>query len=126
MGAYFHIILLTLAWNSSCWKRCLWKQYNPNYLVLTFVFYCFAALLPVSGVYSIISLVISGLLMNVFRPIFKENASAVPYNGGSYSYLVNFASKRIAVVAAAVTALDAITTVLSQCPSLTVGRDISR
>jgi hypothetical protein len=49
--------------------------------------------------------------MNVFRPILRENASAVPYNGGSYSYLVNFSSKTIAVIAAAVTALDSITTV---------------
>jgi amino acid transporter len=79
--------------------------------VVDLVFYCFAAILPVSGVYSIISLFISGLLLNIFRPILRENASAVPYNGGLYSYLVNFTSKSIAVVAAAITSLDAITTV---------------
>ena len=40
-----------------------------------------------------------------------ENASAVPFNGGNYSYLVNFTSKSIAIIAAAITLLDAITTV---------------
>jgi amino acid transporter len=75
------------------------------------IFYCFAAILPAAGVYSIISLFISGLLLNIFRPILLENASAVPYNGGSYSYIVNFGPKSLAVVAAAVTSLDAITTV---------------
>jgi hypothetical protein len=84
---------------------------SPQSYKLTVVFYCFAAILPASGVYSIISLFVSGLLLNVFRPILQENASAVPYNGGSYSYLVNFTTKTIAVVAAAITALDAITTV---------------
>ena len=75
------------------------------------VFYCFASVIPVSGIYSIISLFISGLLLNVFRPILRENASAVPYNGGNYSYLLNFTAKSFAIVAAAITVLDAITTV---------------
>jgi len=77
-----------------------------------YVFYCFAAILPAAGVYSIISLFTTGLLMNVLRPLLLENASAVPYNGGNYSYLINFTSKGLAIIAAAITALDAITTVL--------------
>ena len=81
--------------------------------VLIIVFYCFAAILPASGIYSIISLFISGLLLNVFRPIMRENASAIPYNGGNYSYLVNFTTKGIAIVAATITSLDAVTTVSS-------------
>ena len=64
-----------------------------------------------AGVYSIVSLVISGLLLVTFRPILRENASAVPFNGGNYSYLLNFASKNFAIIAAAITQLDAITTV---------------
>jgi amino acid transporter len=79
---------------------------------LTLVFYCFAAMLPVSGVYSIISLVIAGLLLIVFRPILVENAFAIPYNGGNYSYLLNSSSKTIAIIAAAITLLDAIVTVI--------------
>jgi hypothetical protein len=35
----------------------------------------------------------------------------VPYNGGNYSFLVNFTTKGIAIVAAAVASLDAIITV---------------
>jgi hypothetical protein len=87
-----------------------WEAVRSLLIGINVVFYCFAAILPVSGIYSIISLFISGLLLSVFRPILRENASAVPYNGGSYSYLVNFTSKSIAVVAAAITSLDAITT----------------
>jgi Amino acid permease len=79
---------------------------------LTLVFYCFAAILPAAGIYSIISLFVSGFLIAVFRPILLENASAIPYNGGNYSYLVNFASKNLAIIAAAITSLDAISTVL--------------
>lgn len=41
----------------------------------------------------------------------RENASAIPYNGGNYSYLLNFTTKGIAIVAATLTSLDAITTV---------------
>lgn len=63
-----------------------------------------------------ISLFISGLLLNIFRPILQENASAVPYNGGNYSYLVNFTSKYLAIIAAAITLLDAITTVTPLTP----------
>lgn len=88
------------------------------FLIVTYsVFYCFAAIIPASGVYSIISLFVSGLLLNVFRPILLENASAVPYNGGSYSYILNFGSKTLAVIAAAITSLDAITTVVSKTDS---------
>ena len=95
--------------------------------LLILVFYCFAAILPAAGIYSIISLFISGLLLNVFRPILRENASAVPYNGGSYSYLVNFTSKYIAIIAAAITSLDAITTVTSRVSNqLISGGGISR
>jgi amino acid transporter len=75
------------------------------------VFYCFGTILPVSGAYSILSLAISGLLLIIFRPILREIVSAVPFNGGNYSYLLNFASKTFAVVAAAITLLDAVTTV---------------
>ena|SRR5579871_6366846 len=78
---------------------------------LTVVFYTFGAILPISGAYSVISLVISGLLFRVFLPIMYENASAVPFNGGNYSYLINFTSKSIAIVAAAITLMDAVTTV---------------
>ena len=77
----------------------------PPFDRLNVVVYCFSAILPVSGVYSIISLFISGLLLNLFRPILRENASAVPLNGENYSYLVNFTSKSIAVVAAAIMSL---------------------
>jgi hypothetical protein len=54
-----------------------------------------------------------------------ENASAVPYNGENYSYLVNFTVKGFAVVAAAITALDAITTVSLLLTELMVGGGIS-
>lgn len=77
------------------------------------VFYCFGTILPVSGIYSILSLLLSGLLLITFRPILRENVSAVPFNGGNYSYLLNFASKTLAIVAAAVTLLDAVTTVIT-------------
>lgn len=77
------------------------------------VFYCFGTILPVSGIYSILSLLLSGLLLVTFRPILQENVSAVPFNGGNYSYLLNFASKTLAIVAAAVTLLDAVTTVIT-------------
>ena len=41
----------------------------------------------------------------------RENASAIPYNGGNYSYFVNFTTKSIAILAATLTCLDAVTTV---------------
>ena len=79
---------------------------------MTVVFYCFGTILPVAGIYSILSLLLSGLLLITFRQILRENISVVPFNGGNYSYLLNFASKTLAIPAAAVTLLDAITTVL--------------
>jgi amino acid transporter len=87
--------------------------YILRFFLLTFVFYCFGAILPIAGPYSILSLFLSGMLLIVFRPILKENTSAVPYNGGNYSYLVNSTSKSFAIVAATITLLDAITTVSS-------------
>jgi hypothetical protein len=80
---------------------------------LTPVFYCFTSIIPTSGVYSIISLFISGLLLSVFRPILRENASAIPYNRANYSYLTNFASKSFVIIVAAITVLDAINTVFT-------------
>jgi hypothetical protein len=47
-------------------------------------------------------------------------------HGDNYGCLVNFASKGIAIVAAAITSLDAITTVISFALNLTSGRGISR
>jgi hypothetical protein len=52
------------------------------------------------------------MLLNVFRPKLQENVSAVPQNGGNYSFLINFTSKSISIIAAAITALDAIATVI--------------
>ena len=84
---------------------------SSSWVMMTLVFYTSATLLPISGAYSIVSLLISCVLSRVFLPIICENAAAVPFNGGNYSYLLNFSSKNAAIVAAAITFLDAITTV---------------
>jgi len=65
-------------------------------------------------------------LLNAFRPIVRENASTVPYNGGNYSYLINFSSKFLAIIAAAVAMLDAVTTVRSLFTILISGCRFSR
>ncbi|SOV03108.1 uncharacterized protein UDID_20054 [Ustilago sp. UG-2017a] len=75
------------------------------------VFYALPAVVAVSSVLSPISILIACLLLFPFRPIICELASALSAsNAGNYSYLANTSSKLVAVLAAAITLLDAIAT----------------
>ena len=75
------------------------------------VFYALPAVVAASSVLSPISLFIACLLLYPFRPIMCELASALSAsNAGNYSYLSNITSKLVAVLAAAVTLLDAVAT----------------
>ncbi|SPO20620.1 uncharacterized protein UTRI_00096 [Ustilago trichophora] len=75
------------------------------------VFYALPAVVAVSSVMSPISILIACLLLYPFRPIICELASALSAsNAGNYSYLSNISTKLIAVLAAAITLLDAVAT----------------
>ncbi len=75
------------------------------------VFYALPAVVAVSSVLSPISILVACLLLYPFRPIICELASALSAsNAGNYSYLSNITSKLIAVLAAAITLLDAVAT----------------
>ncbi|TKY90086.1 hypothetical protein EX895_000084 [Sporisorium graminicola] len=75
------------------------------------VFYALPAVVAVSSVLSPISILIACLLLYPFRPIICELASALSAsNAGNYSYLVNISTKLVAVLAAAITLLDAVAT----------------
>uniref|UniRef100_V5EGM9 AAAP amino acid permease n=2 Tax=Kalmanozyma brasiliensis (strain GHG001) TaxID=1365824 RepID=V5EGM9_KALBG len=75
------------------------------------VFYALPAVVAVSSVLSPISILIACLLLYPFRPVICELASALSAsNAGNYSYLANISTKLIAVLAAAITLLDAIAT----------------
>ncbi|KAJ9477109.1 AAAP amino acid permease [Pseudozyma hubeiensis] len=75
------------------------------------VFYALPAVVAVSSVMSPISIFIACLLLYPFRPIICELASALSAsNAGNYSYLTNISSKLVAVLAAAITLLDAVAT----------------
>ena len=75
------------------------------------VFYALPAVVAVSSVLSPISILVACLLLYPFRPILCELASALSAsNAGNYSYLSNISTKLVAVLAAAITLLDAIAT----------------
>lgn len=75
------------------------------------VFYALPAVVAVSSVLSPISILIACLLLYPFRPIICELASALSAsNAGNYSYLTNISTKLVAVLAAAITLLDAVAT----------------
>ncbi|SJX60084.1 uncharacterized protein SRS1_11398 [Sporisorium reilianum f. sp. reilianum] len=75
------------------------------------VFYALPAVVAVSSVLSPISILIACLLLYPFRPIICELASALSAsNAGNYHYLVNISTKLVAVLAAAITLLDAVAT----------------
>ncbi|KAL8293338.1 hypothetical protein RQP46_000039 [Phenoliferia psychrophenolica] len=70
-------------------------------------YYAFPAVVAVAGVFSPISLLISGLLLSFWRPIMAELASALPTNGANYLYLLNGSrSKLLATIGAVITLLD--------------------
>ena len=75
------------------------------------VFYALPAVIAASSVMSPISLLVACLLLYPFRPIICELASAMAAsNAGNYSYFSNLSTKTIALLAAAITMLDAIST----------------
>ncbi|PWZ03009.1 hypothetical protein BCV70DRAFT_197245 [Testicularia cyperi] len=75
------------------------------------VFYALPAVVGVSSVLSPISILIACLLLYPFRPVICELASALSAsNAGNYSYMSNVTNKTIAVLAAAITLLDAVAT----------------
>lgn len=75
------------------------------------VFYALPAVVAVSSVMSPISILIACLLLFPFRPIICELASALSAsNAGNYYYLSNISTKLVAVLAAAITLLDAVAT----------------
>ncbi|THH31703.1 hypothetical protein EUX98_g2455 [Antrodiella citrinella] len=88
--------------------------------VLGSVFYALPAVVVVANVYSPISLFIATMIMFLWRPIMEELASALPFGGAPYTYLLNVSSKWIALVGAAVLLLDfASTAVVSAATAAT-------
>ncbi|TCD62055.1 hypothetical protein EIP91_007531 [Steccherinum ochraceum] len=88
--------------------------------ILGSVFYALPAVVVVSNVYSPISLFSATLIMFLWRPIMEELASALPFGGAPYSYLLNVSSKWLALLGAAVMLLDfASTAVVSAATSAT-------
>lgn len=63
-----------------------------------------------SGVLSPISLLVACLLLFLYKPVLIELGSAVQLNGASYTYLLQFSSKTLGLIGAAVTLLDAMAT----------------
>ncbi|CAL1697827.1 unnamed protein product [Somion occarium] len=74
--------------------------------VLGSVFYALPAVVIASGVYSPISLFIATLVLFLWRPIMEELASALPFGGAPYTYLLNVSSKWLALLGAAMLLLD--------------------
>lgn len=76
------------------------------------IFYLLPAVITVSSIYSPISILIACLLLYPFRPVLIELSSALSVaNAGNYTYLLNVTvSKSLALLAAALTLLDAICT----------------
>jgi Amino acid permease len=63
-----------------------------------------------SGILSPISIMVACLLLFPLKPVLLELGSAVHLNGANYTYLLQFSSKALALVGAAVTLLDAMAT----------------
>ncbi|KAF8318372.1 hypothetical protein DL93DRAFT_2183436 [Clavulina sp. PMI_390] len=74
------------------------------------VFYAFPAIAVTSGIYSPLSLAIACLLLFPFRPILLELGRSARFNGANYAYLLHFGGKAFAVVGAAATLFDALST----------------
>ena len=79
--------------------------------ILGSVFYSLPAVLSAAGVYAPISLFVACILIGPFRPILLELSSALGASDSvNYGYFSNISTRSIALIAAAITALDAITT----------------
>ncbi len=75
------------------------------------VLYTLPAVLAVAGVYAPISIFIACLLIGPFRPLLVELSSALGASDSvNYGYMSNISTRSMALVAAAVTALDALAT----------------
>ncbi|KAG8833221.1 hypothetical protein FRC17_011113 [Serendipita sp. 399] len=73
-------------------------------------FYSFPPVAAASGILSPIALTIACLLLLLYRPIMLELGHAARSNGSNYTYLLQFSSRALALVAAGVTLLDATAT----------------
>ncbi|KAH8102672.1 amino acid permease-domain-containing protein [Cristinia sonorae] len=74
--------------------------------VLGSVFYALPAVVAVANIYSPISLFMATMIMFLWRPVMEELASALPFGGAPYTYLLNVSSKWVALLGAAVLLLD--------------------
>lgn len=77
--------------------------------------YAFPALAASSSVYSPLALSIATMLPFAFRPIMRELASALPLRGAAYAYLLNTASKTVAIFAASCALMDFVVRNQWQC-----------
>ncbi len=78
--------------------------------ILSSVLYVSGIVIPIAGVYSPIILFVVGLILLLYKSVYREVVEAMPINGGCYNALLNGTSKSVAATAGVLTILSYIAT----------------
>jgi amino acid transporter len=78
--------------------------------ILSSVLYVSGIVIPIAGVYSPIILFVVGLVLLLYKGVYREVVEAMPINGGCYNALLNGTGKNLAATAGVLTILSYVAT----------------
>ncbi len=78
--------------------------------ILSSVLYVSGIAIGISGVYSPLILLVIGIVLLLYKGVYREVVEALPVNGGAYNALLNGTSKNVAATAGVLTILSYIAT----------------
>lgn len=85
--------------------------------ILSSVLYVSGLVIPIAGVWAPLVLLFIGLVLFIYKGVYREVVEAMPVNGGSYNALLNGTSKNVAAVAGALTILSYVATAVISAKS---------
>ena len=85
--------------------------------ILSSVLYVSGLVIPIAGVFAPLVLLFIGLVLFIYKGVYREVVEAMPINGGSYNALLNGTSKNVAATAGVLTILSYVATAVISAKS---------
>lgn len=85
--------------------------------ILSSVLYVSGLVIPIAGIYAPLVLLFIGLVLLIYKGVYREVVESMPVNGGSYNALLNGTTKNVAATAGVLTILSYIATAVISAKS---------
>ncbi|MEI6659954.1 MAG: APC family permease [bacterium] len=85
--------------------------------ILSSVLYVSGLVIPIAGIWAPVAMLLVGVVLFLYRGVYREVVESLPINGGTYNALLNATTKKVAVVAGLLTILSYVATAVISAKS---------